>query len=29
MKDDVESYSDGVDNAISLIKARMPKPKTK
>jgi hypothetical protein len=29
MKDDVESYSEGVDHAISLIKDRMPKPKTK
>ena len=29
MKDDVESYSEGIDNAISIIKERMPKPKTK
>ena len=27
MKDDVESYSDGIDNVISLIKSRMPKKK--
>lgn len=29
MKDDVEAYSEGIDNAISIIKERMPKPKTK
>lgn len=27
MKDEVEAYSDGIDNAISLIKSRMPKKK--
>lgn len=29
MKEDVESYCDGIDNAINLIKSRMPQPKKK